>query len=300
MHVVDDAGREDVEHVECVKRAFDGLLLHCFALETLFLMFAKLLEEVHERSQVDRHGEFQCREAVRVRLINRCLVVRRERVPDRATHGEQVTRLRREGVRLGAVSKDRQVEDVAVGMGEHAQQVTVFVRLRRVRRMHHSALFEREVAQAEVDSDDGDDAEIARLDQADHRLRSLDAHWGADLDDLTAQLDCRLFALIVLGLLRRRILTACHEFLCRELHIGQILLLLHRTRHARAVILRFRHFCERDRQPHILINLFLYLLFQAAAPLGPGTWSFLRCRPLLVAGLLRWDQDELLLEVADA
>lgn len=86
-----------------------------------------------------------------------------------------MARFARERACLGAKPEDRQVENVPVSVRNHAQQLSVVVGLLRVRRMHERVVvFKRQVAQAEIDADKRNNAEIARLDVLDHGLRPLD------------------------------------------------------------------------------------------------------------------------------
>ena len=48
-------------------------------------------------------------------------------------------------------------------MTQHAKQLSIVVRLGRIRRMHDSIVFERQIGQTEINADEGDDTQIASL-----------------------------------------------------------------------------------------------------------------------------------------
>ena len=55
--------------------------------------------------------------------------------------------------------------------------------------MHNSIIFECEIAQAEINSDNWNHSQIARLDQAHYRKRSLNVHRSTHLEHLVTQLE---------------------------------------------------------------------------------------------------------------
>ena len=72
-------------------------------------METQLFEESHQGCEVDWDGKLECREAVRVRLIDTVLVIRCEWVANRTADGEQVASLTREGTRFGSIAEDGEI-----------------------------------------------------------------------------------------------------------------------------------------------------------------------------------------------
>lgn len=95
-----------------------------------------------------------------------------------------MARFTRESACLGPVAENRQVENVAVGVREHSQQVAIVVRLLWICRVQHSVVFEGQITQTEVYSDQGDNPQVSRLDQTHDRKWSFDLYGSADPDCL--------------------------------------------------------------------------------------------------------------------
>ena len=55
--------------------------------------------------------------------------------------------------------------------------------------MHNSIIFECKIAQAEINSDNWYDTEIARLDHAHYRKRPLNIHRSTNLEYLVTELE---------------------------------------------------------------------------------------------------------------